>query len=456
MTALHGAIRALKLYPLENETVQHALDEVHTAASGTVESEGSAKLRLVGDFFFLNEARLRLEMRTFSTFGAFSEVLGSHCIGSVEILPGMTRDEWAPFLSLLVRDPSSEDPFVGFIDRLSGAPVLHIDVQPESEEWSEEDGRESMKAAKRTYAQSVAVAKNILGDVRLGLAANIRTVKRAVQNIVDQVLSNEPSMVTLTTLRDFDEYTFTHCVNVCIFSVVIGQRLGLDKSQLYELGMSGLLHDIGKMRTGADIINKPGKPTEEGWLQIKRHPTEGLLLLFDMGGFADVPYRQMLVAYEHHMRIDMKGYPQHRRERTPRLFSRIVAVADGFDAATSVRSYQYTPKAPDKVLREMKENPQRGFDPLVVKALINATGVFPIGTLVVLDNLGLAIVSGVNQETLHLPIVKQITDANGVSIAPPREIDLSEVDPETGKPVHYIVKTVDPQRYRIRVSDYLL
>ena len=218
-------------------------------------------------------------------------------------------------------------------------------------------------------------------------------------------------MVTLTTLRDFDEYTFTHCVNVCIFSVVIGQRLGLDKSQLYELGMSGLLHDIGKMRTGADIINKPGKPTEEGWLQIKRHPTEGLLLLFDMGGFADVPYRQMLVAYEHHMRIDMKGYPQHRRERTPRLFSRIVAVADGFDAATSVRSYQYTPKAPDKVLREMKENPQRGFDPLVVKALINATGVFPIGTLVVLDNLGLAIVSGVNQETLHLPIVKQITDA---------------------------------------------
>jgi len=122
-----------------------------------------------------------------------------------------------------------------------------------------------------------------------------------VQGIVDQVLSNESSMITMTTLRDFDEYTFTHCVNVCIFSVVMGQRLGLDKHLLYELGLGALFHDIGKQRVSLDIINKPAGLTDEEWVELKEHTTEGLLQLFRLHGFADVPYRQMLIAYEHHM-----------------------------------------------------------------------------------------------------------------------------------------------------------
>ena len=299
------------------------------------------------------------------------------------------------------------------------------------------------------------MAKDVLQDVRLGRAVNVRKVKRTVQGIVDQVLANEPSMITMTSLRDMDEYTFTHCVNVCIFSVVIGQRLGLGRLQLYELGLSGLLHDIGKLRIGADIINKPGSLDEHEWFKIQQHPTEGLLLLFQMGGFTDVPYRQMLQAYEHHMRIDLAGYPKNRRPRNPTLFSRIVAVADGFDAATSVRSYQYKPRAPDEVLREMKDNPKRGFDPLLVKALINATGVFPIGTLVFLDTLEMAVVCGVNPERLHQPMVKIITDPMGVRLSPPLEADLAEVDASTGRPYRQVIKTTDAQRYGIRVSDYI-
>jgi hypothetical protein len=146
----------------------------------------------------------------------------------------------------------------------------------------------------------------------------------------------------------------------------------------------------------------------------------------------------------------------NRRQRKPGLFSRIVAVADGFDAATSVRSYQYQPRAADEVLREMRENPKRGFDPLIVKAFINATGAFPIGTLVFLDTFEMAVVCAVNQEKLHLPRVKIIASPMGLRVHPPPIVDLSEVDPATGRPSRQIVKTTDPERYGIRVADYLI
>jgi HD-GYP domain-containing protein (c-di-GMP phosphodiesterase class II) len=457
LTSFYGALRSLKLYPVENQAVQTSLTELHEVMTGLLNTEGTVELRVVGDFFFLNETRLRLDLSNFSMFGSFAQSLTQHGIGAVDVVSGLGREEWAPFLSLLLRKGAGEDPFKTFIDRLAGTAVKNIDVRPEKDVHQPELAQEeAMAAAKRTYAQSVKVAKDVLGDMRMGRAVNARKVKRAVQNIVDQVLSNESSIVTMTTLKDFDEYTFTHCVNVCIFSVVIGQRLGLDKLQLYDLGLGALLHDIGKMRIETEIINKPGGLTDAEWAQLKEHPTEGLLILFQMGGFTDMPYRQMLMAYEHHMKVDLTGYPANRRKRNPTLFSRIVAVADGFDAGTSIRSYQYTPWPPDEVLKEMRDNPRRGFDPLLVKALITATGVFPIGTLVILDSYELAVVCGVHREAekLHLPMVKVISDAMGAPLPQPRLIDLSQTD-DGGQPLRQILKTTDPQKYGIRVSDYL-
>lgn len=457
LTAFYSCLSALKLYPLENAAVQQALDELHGLMSRIVQVDGGAEIRVVGDFFFLNETRLRLDLSNFSTFGSFARALQDHGIGAVEVYPSVQRTEWAPFISILLRKPQGEDPFEGFMDRLAGTPVKSIELRPEKDVQEAERDEEALTAAKRTYAQSVQVAKDVLGDVRLGKAVNVRKVKRAVQGIVDQVLANENSMVTMTTLRDFDEYTFTHCVNVCIFSVIIGQRLGLEKIQLYELGLGALFHDVGKQRVEYEIINKPGGLTEEEWAQLKEHTTEGLLCLFKMHGFADVPYRQMLMAYEHHMKIDLTGYPANKRTRDPTLFSRIVAVADAFDAGTSVRSYQYNPWPPDAVLREMRDNPKRGFDPLLVKALITATGVYPIGTLVILDTHELAVVSEVNKnpDLLHRPKVKVISDAMGVPLSETVTLDLSVDDPATGGPARAIIKTTDPQKYGIRVSDYL-
>ncbi len=451
LTAIYVVLRSMRLYPVENVQVQQAIDDLHAQAVALLKSEGAFDLNISGDFFFLNETRLRLDLSNFSTFGNLASVLTGHGIGEIAVSAGVDREEWASFIILLLQNPT-DDPFPDFLEGLNETPAEHIEVRPPAEVHEPEMvEKDSLTEAKGTYAQSVRVAKDVLTGVRLGKAVNARKVKRAVQGIVDQVLDNESSMVTMTTLRGFDEYTFTHSVNVCIFSVVIGQRLGFTKLQLYELGLGALLHDIGKMRVDTEIINKAGGLTEEEWTQLKDHPTEGLLLLFEMRGLADVPFRQMLMAYEHHMKIDLSGYPQNERTRELGLFSRIVAVADGFDAGTSVRSYQYEPWPPDEVLKEMRDNPRRGFDQLIVKALITSTGVYPVGTLVILDTHELAIVSKTHKEIehLHRPMVKVISDAKGGPLKTPVTVDLSLGE-------RTIVRTTDAQKYGIRVSDYLI
>ena len=123
-------------------------------------------------------------------------------------------------------------------------------------------------------------------------------------------------MVGLTTIRDYDEYTFTHSVNVCIFSVALGKKLGFSKVQLCDLGMAALLHDVGKARVPAEVLNKAGKLDEQEWKIIQAHPWFGALTLFGMRGYEEIPYRSILVAHEHHMKTDLTGYPKVVRPRT--------------------------------------------------------------------------------------------------------------------------------------------
>jgi len=457
LAAFYGTLRALKFYPLENETVQQNLASLHETVTRFLAREGMLELRVMGEFFFLNEVRLRLDLQNFSTFGSFARSLRGHGVGELLVERGVQLQEWAPFLALVLRDPPEEDPYPAFEARLAETPVRTITIRPGKEVQDLDLEDEAMEGAKRTYAYSVQMAREVLSDARIGRAVNVRKVKRAVQSIVDQVLSNEPSIMAMTTLREFDEYTFAHSVNVCIFSVVIGQRLGLTKQELYELGLGALFHDVGKTRIGGNILNKEDQLTDEEWEALKEHPTEGLLILFRLHGFQDVPYRQMLMAYEHHMKLDLTGYPSSDRPREVGLYSRIVAVADAFDAGSSVRSYQHRPWPPDELLKEMRENPERGFDTVLVKALMTATGVYPVGTVVVLDTFELGIVTRPNPDAarLHQPEIKIISDPMGVPLADPQVARLDEMDPATGQPKRAIIKTADADRYGISVAEYV-
>ena len=157
------------------------------------------------------------------------------------------------------------------------------------------------------------------------------------------------------------------------------------------------------------------------------------------------------------MKNDMTGYPKAVRPRTQSIFSKIVAVADGFDAATSRRAYQTTPLSPAAVLAEMRNNPKRGFDPVIVKGFINLLGIFPVGTLVVLDTFELAIVQSPNPkaEAVSRPIARIVSDARGNVVYPGVLVDLTEVNASGGFK-RTIIKTDNPDRYGINVGDYFV
>ena len=458
--AFYAALRAIKMYPLENSAVVKSAEDLASLAGDLLAREQELEIRVAGEFVFINTVRLRLDLDNYASFSHLLSVFRSSGVGSVHLRKAPPVKEWSRFLALLLV-PSTDPPETRFRQltaKLQQQQLDAFDVGAPMEQAADDELRQKSKElAKRTYAHSVAVTKDLMTSVRLGGSPNIKKIKRVVQGIVDQILNEETSLIGLTTIRDYDEYTFTHSVNVCIFSVALGKRLGLGKVQLYDLGMAALFHDIGKSRVPAEIINKPGGLTDDEWRLIAAHPWLGALALFQTRGSQDLPYRAMVVAHEHHMKTDLTGYPRPIRPRALSMFSKIVAVADSFDAATSRRAYQTTPMSPAMVMQEMRDNARRGMDQVVVKAFINLTGIYPVGTLVVLDTFELGIVHAVNPipEMLSRPIVRVISDSRGNLMHPGTLADLAEQSGD-GVYLRTIIKTDNPDRYGIRVGDYFL
>ena len=461
VVGIFGAVRAIRLYPAENEVVRKALDEVGVAANALLERDHEIELRVTGEFIFVNATRLRLDLDNYASFSQVLSLCHAAGVGMIRVVTRPGSREWFALLSLLqspvaAREP--EDRLPDLVDRLAAAGVDVFELAPSA--GMEDDGdtrRVATEAAKRTYTRSVAVAKDVMNSVRAGRRVDIKRIKRVVQSIVDQILSEESSLVGLTTIRDYDEYTFTHSVNVCIFSVALGRRLGLSKRQLYDLGLCALFHDIGKSRVPIDVINKAQRLNDDEWRKVASHPWLGLLALFQMRGAQELPYRAMAVAYTHHMKADLSGYPRAIRPHAQGIFSRIVSVVDGFDAATSRRAYQTDPLSPAAVLAGMRDNPRRGLDPVIVKAFVNLLGVYPVGTLVRLDTNELAVVHAANPnpEAVSRPLVRLVSDGRGHRLPDAPVADLSETD-DRGRFVRTIIRTENPDRYGLTVGDYFI
>ncbi len=433
--AFYTAMRSLKIYPITNDQSKRAIDELAVAADAVINVEAELEFRVSGNFVFINGTRMRHDLDSIAPFSTVIEALTNHGVGTLTVEEGVNEKEWIVVLELLAQKTKSEvgdaDVTEAFREGLSAGGVQNISVDPPQEGHVEKGQEEhSKEIAKRTYERGVAATKDLVASVRMGKAASVKKVKRAVQGVVDQVLGNETSLMGLTTIRDYDEYTFTHSVNVCTFAVSIGKRLGFTKLQLYDLGMAALLHDIGKSRISLDVLNKTGPLDDHEWQQMKAHPWYGVLALFNLRGYGAIPYRSLIVAFEHHMRVDMKGYPRIKRPREMSLFSKIIAVADGFDAATTRRSYQTTPMQPDKVLYEMWKNPGRGMDTVLVKGMINLLGVYPVGTCVRLTSDEVAVVHGPNPNPRRIdrPLVRVIVDADGNEVEGGPVLDLAEIE----------------------------
>ncbi len=300
--------------------------------------------------------------------------------------------------------------------------------------------------AEPIYADSLKFARELFEDVRMGRQVEYEKTEPLAESIVDSVMRNQDALLSMKQLKAFDEYTFTHSINVTVLSTVFGKYLGLDRGKLVELGKSGLLHDVGKIEVPDEILNKPGKLTEAEFRQIKNHPLRGYEMIRKHEQASENVLSGIL---EHHEKHAGHGYPQGLSGEAIRPFGRIIAVADVYDALTSRRVYKKG-LASNKALRIMYGMRGKDFYPLYVEKFIKCLGIYPVGTLVRLTSGECAVVVSSNQKQPLCPKVKVVLDS-GLMPLEPYEMEMCSL---TGKTM--IEETLDHGELGLDPANYLM
>lgn len=460
LRAFYEALKALRARGRGTAERRRTLDRLRAAFDPRLDSAGHVKIRVVRRLLYVNAEPLTSDVENFVYYSHVLDTLIGAGIGVITMNGLPTRRDLEKFLTIVVglSDPSDDPTRTSKLRRAMGAQgVRRIKVEPPLAGGMNLPGEQERRAAaKRTYEESVAISKELFTGTRMGRSANVKKVQHAVQTIVDGVLNDEASLGGLSTLKDYDDYAFTHAVNVCIFCVAIGRRLGLSKGQLYDLGHAALVHDVGMSRIPREVLTKGSVLTAEERAQMEAHTWLGALSVFELRDYGEIPFQSMVVAYEHHMKVDGSGYPKSIRPREPSVFSKIISVAAAFDAGTNEQSYSKARPA-DIVLRELWEDQTLGHDPVIVKALINLLGIYPVGTCVILDTYELALVHAANSDAafVHRPIVRLLCDPDGLWKHPAPLVDLAKTD-DSGAYPRSIIKVTSPDRYGIHVSDYFV
>jgi HD-GYP domain-containing protein (c-di-GMP phosphodiesterase class II) len=316
---------------------------------------------------------------------------------------------------------------------------------------------EAKKSAKKIFFKSITHLKEAFVREKEEKRFRLKTTRRLIQSIIDHVSQDESFMIGLTSIKNFDEYTLNHSINVCVLAICFGKRLGLDKEELLELGVSAFFHDIGKLEIPKKILEKKGKLSKKERELIEKHTYQGVERLIHLREFSFLPVKTLYVTLEHHLWANLSGYPGYWKKDHIDLYSKIVKMCDFYDSVTTRRPYRKNILTNDDALNLMLEKSGTEFDPSLLKVFANMIGIYPIGTLVVLNTREMGIITETKSEVAFLlrPKVKLITDKIGNRIDG-EVVDLTEMDPETMEYKRTIVKSLDPHTYNIQISDYFL
>jgi putative nucleotidyltransferase with HDIG domain len=448
---LSAALRSSQIHDPNNEAVTTIIDKFIVMINSLVETERVVALQLRGEFFYLNDYRIRYSLDYLLNFDFLVRECKKRELGSIIFREKISTEDVRSFARAFIAATFSQDPFRTIEEKT--ADLNNISVE-KLKKIVEDGSLEPRKMVKKTYFNAVSFTKGVINKIKSGEKVNIKKAKRVVETMVDQILEQEQLLLGMTAIKDYDEYTYHHSVNVSILSIALGQRLGLSRKMLTELGIVALFHDIGKMEVPNEVLNKETNFTDDEWKLIRKHPAWGVKALLKLKKLDPITIKSAIVAFEHHMHYDLSGYPRIRKTIELDFSSRIVCLADQYDAMTSSRVYSRVPMSPDKALSIMMERSGSQLDPLLFKFFINMVGVFPIGTLVMLNTKELGLVYESNQLFAARPRVMVIVDNKGARVKG-AVVDLTEKDNQ-GDYMRTIVKTMDPNKYKINLAEYLL
>ncbi len=325
----------------------------------------------------------------------------------------------------------------------------HIRIGKLAVEKRVEAATADMAAIRRMYDDAVSAVENIWERTEQAGEVDAKTAQNVVNGLAQAVAHNRNSLLALTALKNFDNYTFTHMVNVSVLTMAQARTLGVDGPLLREFGLAALMHDIGKVRVPAAIVKKPDRLTEEEFRIIKRHPVDGAEILRRASG---IPPLAPLVAFEHHLRTDGTGYPPVSRPSL-NLATMLTSISDVYDAMRSQRAYQQSfPN--ERVVEVLRHNDGSQFDQNLVRRFVQLLGLYPVGTAVRLDTGEIGVVLRVNASDPHRPRVRVVVSGKGEQMARPYDLDLWDVQPGEGRATS-VSGPADPEQHGVDPLAYL-
>jgi len=440
---LYPLFKAVQVYDINNDVVLNSAKKFIDFVENQFTTISSLEYVRYRDYIFFNKQRLKYEIDNYANLTFLNNQLKNLRIKSITFLPGINQQEIIDFADIFRMDK------VTFLKQFVLKRYPHIKVEFLKAGEEEEELVEESEATKKTYFKALKVTKNLMQNLWTGRPVDVKSSRRIVYSLVDSISRDEFGILSLTTIKNFDEYTFNHSLNVGILSLALGQRIGLDKKSLARLGTSGILHDIGKVEIPKELINKIQKLTDQEWETLKLHSNFGVREILKTRGLDDIAMYAITVAYQHHWNFDGTGYPLREREESPTLFSRIVRICDSYDAMTTARTYQPVPYLPHFALRVIWSNQNRLFDPVLAKVFAQLLGVYPVGSCLELNTGEVGLVMRQNVSNIDLPIVKIIIDRDH-NKADGRVVDLA-MEMETK-----IVRPTYPQIYGVNPAAYFL
>jgi len=447
--------RAVRLYESNNEAIGQLGEKIREKIGQLQDGSGDVEMTVRYDSIFVSGERIRESAIGSSLYHGFIDLLRAARIKGLKIDEAATNTELELFARLLLQVSAGERSTEEMVSELKVRASTHIelDLLDEEEELIEEVDQE--RVAKQIYLRSIGVVKGVFDSLRKSDRMNARRIKRVVQQMIESLNFNPENLLNLTNLKNYDEYTFNHSVNVSVLGIALGRHIGLSRQQVYLVGQAGMLHDLGKLCVPKEILNKAGRLTPEERRAIKLHSIDGFLTAATQLGVSESSIDIALASYEHHMNIDGSGYPTAPAAGAMGLLSRIVSIVDRYDAMTSARVYRKQPIPPHKALAIMFHSQQHQHDRGMLRYFMNMMGIFPLGTVVRLSDESVGVVVGCPHEPKlrHFPTVKLVLEPGG-GPASGEKLDLSATakDPEPMR----VEEIVDAGDYGIEVMDYIL
>ncbi|HEV3216281.1 MAG TPA: HD-GYP domain-containing protein [Vicinamibacterales bacterium] len=436
-----AVLRGVQLYSPTHPIVTRNLDALADALRALHAHDTTVVIGLLGDELIVGDLPMS---KASSSMGELIRRLRSLGIERITFAPEVTAEELRAFVDKFgevekTLGRSTQEDLAGQLESAS-IKVGRVTIT----ERAPEDDTDAA-TIRKLYAEAVSVASVVWESARTDEHPDPTSAQSMIDGLAQAVLQNRAALMALTALKEYDNYTFTHMVNVSILTMAQARGLGIEGPMLREFGMAALMHDIGKVKTPTEILNKPDKLTAEEFAIMKRHTIDGAEIL---RGTAEIPPLSPVVAFEHHLRIDGSGYPDGVSRPTLNLATMLCGIADVYDAMRSQRKYQQAFPS-ERILTVLQRNDGSQFDQHLVRRFVQLIGIYPVGNLVRLNTDEVAVVLRVHAPDPFRPKVRVLFAPDGSRLEIPRDINLWEAADGATTAASTVTAPLDPADYKI-------